>query len=110
MVSEVSAARSQLAAVRRQARADTEKAAAAADHKTREYVDKFREQVRKTAAGGRLCVQGCRSIRLCSDGARGLLGNTRSAYHMQPGQTSAAAGQHECVLFCPMGTAPMPDS
>lgn len=45
MVSEVSAARSQLAAARRQARAEVEKAAAAADGKMREYVDKFREQV-----------------------------------------------------------------
>jgi hypothetical protein len=44
-MSEVSAARSQLAAVRRQARADIEKAAAAADSKQREYVDKFRDQV-----------------------------------------------------------------
>jgi hypothetical protein len=45
MVTEVSAARSQLSAVRRQARADTEKAAAAAESRTREYVDKFRDQV-----------------------------------------------------------------
>lgn len=45
MVSEVSAARSQLAAARRQARAEVDKAAAAADGKMREYVDKFREQV-----------------------------------------------------------------
>jgi len=45
MVSEVSAARSQLAAVQRQARADTQKAAAAAEGRTREYVDKFRDQV-----------------------------------------------------------------
>lgn len=47
----MSAARSQLNAVRRQARADTEKAAAAAESKTREYVDKFREQVCAWKAG-----------------------------------------------------------
>lgn len=59
MVSEVSAARSQLSAVRRQARADTEKAAAAAESRTREYVDKFRDQVgvQGTAADGHVFQQ-----------------------------------------------------
>jgi hypothetical protein len=55
MVADVSAARGQLAAIKRQARADTDKAAAAADAKMREYVDKFREQV-WVGVRGWLCV------------------------------------------------------
>eukprot|EP00879_Flechtneria_rotunda_P025394 GHRR01026982.1.p1 GENE.GHRR01026982.1~~GHRR01026982.1.p1 ORF type:complete len:389 (+),score=177.76 GHRR01026982.1:261-1427(+) len=46
MASEVSAACSELAAAKRQAKADIEKATSTADTKTREYVDKFRDQVR----------------------------------------------------------------
>ncbi|KAF6256024.1 hypothetical protein COO60DRAFT_1627324 [Scenedesmus sp. NREL 46B-D3] len=46
MVSDVAAARAELAAVQRQARAEVDKASAAADSRMREYVDKFRDQVR----------------------------------------------------------------
>lgn len=63
MVTEVSAARSQLAAVKRQARADTDKAAAAADTKMREYVDKFREQVR--------CDVMCGDVLYCTEVCQG---------------------------------------
>lgn len=49
MVADVAAARAELAAAQRQARADVERAAASADSKMREYVDKFREQVRACA-------------------------------------------------------------
>jgi len=45
LVKEVSAAQAALAAARRQARADVDKAESRADSKTREYVDKFREQM-----------------------------------------------------------------
>jgi F0F1-type ATP synthase membrane subunit b/b' len=47
MVSDVAAARAELAAAQRQARAEVEKASAAADRSMREYVDKFRDQVRR---------------------------------------------------------------
>lgn len=46
MVSDVAAARAELAAAQRQARAEIEKASAAADSRMRDYVDKFRDQVR----------------------------------------------------------------
>uniref|UniRef100_A0A383VMW0 Uncharacterized protein n=1 Tax=Tetradesmus obliquus TaxID=3088 RepID=A0A383VMW0_TETOB len=46
MVSDVAAARAELAAAQRQARAEVEKATAAADRSMRDYVDKFRDQVR----------------------------------------------------------------
>jgi multidrug efflux pump subunit AcrA (membrane-fusion protein) len=46
MVTDVAAARAELAAAQRQARAEVEKASAAADSRMRDYVDKFRDQVR----------------------------------------------------------------
>ncbi|KAF8064637.1 ccdc77 [Scenedesmus sp. PABB004] len=46
MAAEVGAARGELAAARRAARAQVERAASSADGKMREYVERFREQVR----------------------------------------------------------------
>jgi hypothetical protein len=51
MVSDVAAARAELAAAQRQARADVDKASAAADTRMRDYVDKFRDQVRRCIRG-----------------------------------------------------------
>lgn len=46
METEVSAARAELSAAQKQAKTDIEKASSSADSKMREYVDKFRDQVR----------------------------------------------------------------
>lgn len=66
MVSDVAAARAELAAAQRQARAEVEKASAAADSRMRDYVDKFRDQVRSSSVMRSTCMLGssCRTTLL----------------------------------------------